>query len=272
MSAWDEDTESFLDAFRADVDIDLAEVDVDAAWARFEVEATPARPVAHRRPLLWLATGAVAAALALVWLVRPGSRVDGAVQPNVGHQAVDEAVDRDLRDTPVPAPRSGLSPTSPAPSPRSGVLPETEVELEVESEAEPVAETGGVADAPRRRRRASSVKAVGEDTGSTPPTGPSRLAEELRLLESMRAATEAGRFAEALSRVREHAQRHGKGPFAAERELTRVRALCGLGRFADVRKAQDRFARSFPGSHLGTLVEGGCKAGEEKGPKSDHDE
>lgn len=116
------------------------------------------------------------------------------------------------------------------------------------------------------------MNTIGEDTDSTPPTGPSRLAEELRLLESMRAATKAGRFADALSAVREHAQRYGKGPFAAERELTRVRALCGLGRVADARKAQDRFARSFPGSHLGTLVRGACKDGEEKDPKSDHDE
>lgn len=268
MSDWNEDTEPFLDAFREDVDIDLAEADIDAAWARFEDEAVPSEPVAHRRPLLWWATGAaaVAAALALVWFARPGSRVDEAVQPRGGHQAVDEAVDRDSGETPVPAPRPGVSPTSPVPSPRPDVLPE------VESEPEPVAETGGVADAPRRRRRAESVKAAGEDTDSTPPAGPSRLAEELRLLESMRASTKAGRFSDALSTVREHAQRYGKGPFAAERELTRVRALCGLGRVADARKAQDRFARSFPGSHLGTLVRGACKAGEEKNTKSDHDE
>ena len=110
------------------------------------------------------------------------------------------------------------------------------------------------------------------DASPAEPAGPSRLAEELKLLESMRAAAKAGRYADALSSVREHAERYGKGPFAAERELTRVRALCGLGRVSDARKAQERFARAFPGSHLGTLVRGACKDVDEKKSKSDHDE
>ena len=42
MSEWNEDAESFLDAFRDDVEVD---VDVDAAWARFEAEAMPTEPV-----------------------------------------------------------------------------------------------------------------------------------------------------------------------------------------------------------------------------------
>lgn len=261
MSEWNEDAESFLDAFRDDVEVD---VDVDAAWARFEAEAMPIEPAANQRPLLWwVGVGVVAAALALVWFARPASRVDRSAHGGVGQQAVDEAVERHTGGTPVPAADSRSQhrePEAEAPVPAPTLQPKPE--------PEPAAETGVVDESPRRRRPG---RPVGKDDAPEPSVGPSRLAEELKLLESMRAATKAGRFADALSRVREHAETYGKGPFAAERELTRVRALCGLGRVADARKAQDRFSRAFPGSHLGTLVRGACGGDDEKNPKSDHD-
>lgn len=227
---------AYVDAFVAEVD---QPVEVDTAWARFEEALAPPRRVSSRR---WIVGAAVlAAALAVAWLALPAP--DTAVeQGRAGQQARDEAVAPSTEGTPVPAPeppRVAPPPTfeEPTPAPSAEATP-----------AKP------------RRRPADTNE---DETGSPvdpPEPGPSRLEEELRLLEAMRASSKAGRHDEALAQVRAHAQRFGDGPFAAERELTRVRALCGLGRLDAMREAKARFATAFPRSHLGSLVRGTCEA------------
>jgi len=239
-----DDAAAYVDAFAAEFAAELAAemdqpVDVDAAWARFEETVAPPRRVSSRR---WVVGAAVlAAAVAIAWLALPAA--DTAVpQSRAGHQARDEAVGSSREGTPVAAPVPESARTAPPPE-LDKPMPDPR------PEATPV----------RSRRRPTPEAETGGPV-EPPESGPSRLEEELRLLEAMRASSKAGRHAEALALVRTHAQRFGDGPFAAERELTRVRALCGLGRLEAMRDAKARFATAFPRSHLGSLVRGTCEA------------
>ncbi|HEY4393058.1 MAG TPA: hypothetical protein VGP64_03305 [Polyangia bacterium] len=74
--------------------------------------------------------------------------------------------------------------------------------------------------------------------------------EELRLLEPARAAVERGDFALAMFPIAEHARRFKLGRLAEEREALRVRALVGLGRYGEARRAAAAFALHFPRSPL----------------------
>ncbi|MCR9160072.1 MAG: tetratricopeptide repeat protein [Nannocystaceae bacterium] len=271
MSEWNEETESFVDAFREDLASDL---DVDAAWDRFAVESMGEQPVGGGRRVLWWVAGVagVAAALAVLWSVQPATWVGEAEPGSAGQHAVDDAVRRDTGATPLPGEgrstaRAQTSASLSDATPREPDAQATQREPETEADTD---------DTPTRGRR--SGRPPGNRSGGTEvedpaaePAGASRLAEELKLLEAMRSAHAAGRHADALSSVRAHAKTYGKGPFAAERELTRVRALCALGRTQDALAAQKRFARSFPDSHLGTLVRSACGDADEKELKSDHE-
>ena len=74
--------------------------------------------------------------------------------------------------------------------------------------------------------------------------------DELRLLRQARAAVARQDFAGALSPIAEHARRFKYGRLAEEREALRVRALSGLGRTDDARRAADAFETHFPRSVL----------------------
>jgi hypothetical protein len=74
--------------------------------------------------------------------------------------------------------------------------------------------------------------------------------EELRILEPARAAVERGDFAGAVSPIAEHARRFRDGRLAEEREALRVKALTGLGRYTEARRAAAAFAMRFPRSPL----------------------
>ncbi len=252
-----EDATEFVGAFRQDVAID---VDVDDAWARFEeaVEPTSARRRVPLSPLLWLGgAAAVAAAVTLIWVMGSGSSMHG-VAPEPGQQAPDRA----RADAEEVAP-SRSSSQKQAPQPQGVREPVDAVPHEVK-QALPGAASPRPSDGqtPTRRRA----------TKPEPVPQASRLSEELRLLDAMRAASKAGQHAEALRKVGEHAAAFPSGSsFAAERELAKVRALCGLGRFKQVRAAKAGFAKSHPSSHLVALVRDACPEAAKEIQKTDHD-
>jgi len=250
----DPDTRDYLEAFRTDVDVP---VDVDAAWARFRDEAVPA----PRRRMLWWAGGvaAAAAAMLLVWATSPGATVEDGTQ-GAGHQARDQRVE-------VGADRAAVSEEPLRSRPAEASLPSAGVLPGAADSSSPGVPEVADDDAPPERRKAMPRR---EQVKSTPEPRSSRLAEELRLVEGMRRATKQRRFEEALTLVGKHEDAFGTGSFAAERELTRVRALCGLRRFGALASAKADFARRHPASHLGSLVRAACE--DEVDSKLDHDE
>ena len=74
--------------------------------------------------------------------------------------------------------------------------------------------------------------------------------EELRVLEPARVAVARGEFAKAMRPIAEHARRFEEGRLAEEREALRVKALSGLGRTEEARRAAAAFASRFPRSPL----------------------
>jgi hypothetical protein len=86
-------------------------------------------------------------------------------------------------------------------------------------------------------------------TGAPAPGGDgARL--ELRLLRQARAAVARQDFGAALARIGEHARRFKDGRLAEEREALRVKALAGLGRSDEARRAAAAFKVRFPRSVL----------------------
>jgi len=74
--------------------------------------------------------------------------------------------------------------------------------------------------------------------------------EELRLLRLARAAVARDDFNAALRPIAEHARRFRDGRLAEEREALRVKALAGLGRTEEARRAASAFESRFPRSVL----------------------
>ncbi|MES1165077.1 MAG: hypothetical protein ABUR63_04925 [Verrucomicrobiota bacterium] len=74
--------------------------------------------------------------------------------------------------------------------------------------------------------------------------------EELRLLRMARAAVARQDYAAALPLLAEDARRFKDGRFVEEREALRVRALAGLGRTDEARRAAQQFQARFPRSVL----------------------
>ena len=73
---------------------------------------------------------------------------------------------------------------------------------------------------------------------------------ELRLLRQARAAVAREDYAAALPPIAEHARRFKDGRLAEEREALRVKALAGLGRTDEARRAATAFRARFPRSVL----------------------
>jgi len=74
--------------------------------------------------------------------------------------------------------------------------------------------------------------------------------DELRLLREARAAVARRDFAVALEPIGEHARRFRSGRLVEEREALRVKALSGLGRAEEARRAAEAFRARFPRSVL----------------------
>jgi hypothetical protein len=77
---------------------------------------------------------------------------------------------------------------------------------------------------------------------------------ELRLLRQARAAVAREDYAAALPPIAEHARRFKDGRLTEEREALRVKALVGLGRAAEARRAAAAFRVRFPRSVLLSAV------------------
>jgi hypothetical protein len=77
---------------------------------------------------------------------------------------------------------------------------------------------------------------------------------ELKLLRQARAAVAREDYAAALPPIVEHAHRFKQGRLGEEREALRVKALVGLGRTEDARRAATSFRARFPRSVLLSAV------------------
>ncbi|HEX3902754.1 MAG TPA: hypothetical protein VH853_07875 [Polyangia bacterium] len=109
--------------------------------------------------------------------------------------------------------------------------------------------------APTSRSAASSVADLPAPPAPVRASGPSlakadAIQEELRLLQQARAAVARGDFAAALPPLAEHGRRFKDGRLAEEREALRVKALAGLGRTGEARRAAAAFEARFPRSVL----------------------
>jgi hypothetical protein len=111
--------------------------------------------------------------------------------------------------------------------------------------------------APSFKLAATSAIAEMPPAAAAAPAAPSRAdaaREELRLLRQARAAVARADFAAALPPLTEHARRFKEGRLAEEREALRVKALAGLGRTDEARRAAAAFKVRFPRSVLLPIV------------------
>jgi hypothetical protein len=101
---------------------------------------------------------------------------------------------------------------------------------------------------PTRPRSAQRTLAPVEDT----------LAAEARLLHRSRSALGARRFHEALQLAGVHARDFPRGNLQLEAQALRVRALCGLGRDADARRAAAVVSDAAPEHVAAHVAQTGC--------------
>ena len=106
----------------------------------------------------------------------------------------------------------------------------------------------------RANRPAAAGPLAAPPVRARPAAGPLSRADaaalELRMLQPARAAVAREDFAAALGPIAEHARRFKDGRLAEEREALRVKALAGLGRPDDARRAAAAFKVRFPRSVL----------------------
>ena len=151
--------------------------------------------------------------------------------------ALSAAVVQVTRRTAQSAPTASPRPPEPACAPLASAngtgRPSAAASAPVESEAEAKTEAVGAA------RPASRAKGY---------------ASELRLLQPARQAVSAGNFVSALGSITAHERRFPHGRLAEEREALRVKALRGLGRADDARRAAAEFRKQFPRSVLSSQM------------------
>ncbi|AUX40325.1 hypothetical protein SOCE26_017250 [Sorangium cellulosum] len=81
---------------------------------------------------------------------------------------------------------------------------------------------------------------------------------EIALLRDAQQALQAGQFAQALSKLNEHASRYPRGVLSTEREASRAIALCRSGSAASGRAIAAKLLAQSPGSPLATRVRAAC--------------
>jgi hypothetical protein len=96
----------------------------------------------------------------------------------------------------------------------------------------------------------SAVEERSSGVRSASPSRPDDGPGELSLLSRARQADGRGDFAAVLGLVGEHTQKYPSGRLSEEREVLRVKALVGLGRGDEARRAAAQFRRRFPRSVL----------------------
>ncbi len=113
----------------------------------------------------------------------------------------------------------------------------------------------------RRPSRPNKGEPSARDSASkeSPPAaeGPA-LGDEVALLGQARQALGRGAHAEALTLLDRHRKRFPRGKLMQERELSRVTALCELGRVDEARTAARRFLKQHPSQALRRRLQGRC--------------
>ncbi|MBN2573031.1 MAG: hypothetical protein JXP73_00565 [Deltaproteobacteria bacterium] len=145
---------------------------------------------------------------------------------------------------------------SPAPSPATGAHSPTLLGAGAVAPTaavpEPASPPGPKAAPPPDVPPASAAASAGSGANrqaSLPREGHDVL-EELRLLERAQKSAARGDYAAVLEATTDHQCRFPRGSLCEEREALRVRALVGLARVEEARKAAAGFRRDFPRSVL----------------------
>lgn len=95
---------------------------------------------------------------------------------------------------------------------------------------------------------------------SSPPRGPTAVAQETKLYRRIQQSLRRGRPAETLALCREHERQFPSGLFAAEREVVTALSLCDLGRRAEALAHAETFVSAHPKSHLNATMRTICPA------------
>lgn len=157
---------------------------------------------------------------------------------------------RPAEPTPVAAPVSVAPAAAPSTVPASG-------------EGSP-----GVAAGPRPGRKPEpkakagpALRAFGKSDRTDPPLPADSLVEEVALLRAARAALKRGDAVGSLSFLDRHEASYPRGKLQPERLVTRVLALCELGRVSEARTAAAKLRRVAPRSNYPRRIAASC-AGE----------
>ncbi len=141
------------------------------------------------------------------------------------------------------------------------------------AEEQPVVDTvepGSSAPESGQAPAAKTIKTPPSAKKPAPPAEPAQRVEEdeqdplqaeLALMSKARSALKAEDQARAVELLDEHATRFPKGTFARERDLSRIRALCELGKASRARKIAAPYLDK-PGSVMATKLQGTCAAAE----------
>ena len=151
-----------------------------------------------------------------------------------------DALSRSVVDEPASSGRTATSPSK-------GSLAALSAPAKVTDESAVGAADPSVAALPQKTELAPSARPA-------PSVGAYSL--ELGLLQRARAAVASGRFSAALRAIAEHQRRFPAGHLQEEREALRVKALAGLGKTDEARRAAEKFRSRFPDSVLSPRIEG----------------
>ncbi len=226
---------AFVQAYRDDIE---RSADAHQALRRFQAWQAESSPPAstHTIPrLAWvggacLAASAIAAALALWRPSPPGEALDPT--PTQAADVADtDPAERESLDAPL-----SRQPATPVPPPAVPTLAPP-------STKEPAVE----------RRR------VAEPTIPANPPAPSRLKEELALVEAMRTAIRTADPTRALALAAEHARSFEAPALGAQRDVLKLEALCLLERTDALESARKRFFVEHRGHHLASKAGSVCK-------------
>ena len=262
----DDDMRDVLDRFRNAKSPDGDQT--RAAWEKMQARlATNPTPMEldddEGRGAGWIRWGvaavAVAAVIALAWSLDLGGVLQAQQTtgdpdleaPYVGEREADDGYATPRAPDPVAkrrAPRA-VEP-EPEPEPEPEIVPEPEPEPEVVPEPEPKK--------PRHRKPAPDPEPDPSPVPDPEPAVDATIAAEMALLKSAQQAIASGNHARGLEKVKQHAKSFPKSVLAEERELARVRALCGLGKQSAAEKAATSFRKRFSGSHLVKRLEQTC--------------
>jgi hypothetical protein len=273
MAEPDQDAERLLAAYRQVRS--PSDADTRTAWAgmraRLERDDAPLIDLGSRRRSL--ATKVAIAALALAAILALAFALDlhGAIARRLAAGDRAEATYQggvpERGETPrATAERAGGDGEGPAEQPRARTpsadattdlaMPDATVSLEP-APATPEAESPAKAPSHKPRAKRAGGNEVPDDAS---------LHAEMALLSAAQSALAAGNPERALTSLERHARRFPDSLLAEEREVARIRALCALGRDAEVATARRRFDARFRGSPLRGRAMAECEPKGDDGP------